>query len=177
MKKPGAAARDPLEFDLGGDEDQAPVSDDVTAFDPFGAESGTPVAAPARSQGGPLRLDFSEVLRDDDLRGAQHAGAGSLDTSQFTTREQQEALARAKRISTEQPAILELEEERKGAVRVVAENRMPYLWFALALLAVAALVVGGLVLLHEKRQARTDAELQRLIEDAEQSRQDSAVAR
>ncbi|MFN7132132.1 MAG: hypothetical protein ACK4N5_08620, partial [Myxococcales bacterium] len=96
MKK--SAGADPLEFDLdpaqpeetagiqlefdasGGSADE----EDVTAFDPFGAESGAAPpeaprpAAPAKPK--PLRLDFSEVIDHEDVRGAQRIGSSMLDT-------------------------------------------------------------------------------------------------
>ncbi len=189
MKKSpaGDGKSDPLEFEVESSEQpgiqlefdaSGSVDDDITSFDPFGAESGgqpaspaAPVAAPSR----PLKLDFSE-LRDEDVRGAQRAGAGMLDTSQFASKEEQEALSRARRISSERPAVIELEEERKGAVRVVAENRTPYLWFGLGILAVAALVLAGFAVLHSQRQARLDAELQELIK-ADQAHREAELKR
>lgn len=158
MKKGG----DPFEYELeipeSSGQPSAEVEDDITAFDPFGAE-----ARPA-DPSAPLRLDFSELLTDPELRGARSVGASALDTNAFVSSEEREALARARKITAEKPAIVELEEERQGATRVVAENRMPYLWAALGVVVLAGLVAAGLWVLHGRRQAQMQQEVERLLE-------------
>jgi hypothetical protein len=100
----------------------------------------TKVVAPAK----PLKLDFSEVLGSaGQVAGAQRIGAQALESEEFLSKYEKEAIGRAEAPPKfDLPSSLE-HEVRSGAVRIVEERYRIWIWAVVALLVPALIAVGG----------------------------------
>ncbi len=175
-------SNDPLEFDPSAETVVLPTPApqqkpaDESAFDPFadepppskGADAtriDRPSAAatqvgPAPKKSGSFKLDFSELGDEHEVRKSARGTSQVIDTQEFMSREEKEAMARAKAGPRgEMPSLIEAE-LRASPVRVVHENRSIWYWFAgvVLLLLIAAIATAAVISRNEDERVRREVE-------------------
>ncbi len=168
---------DPFEFDPFADQapgqgrsPAAPLSSEpgeagggASLDDLFGDLPPPPAPEQPKPKPKALQIDFDAMLgAGKSGRAGQKIGAAVLETDQFLSKKDVEALERAKTVpKVSLPSTFDLEERIEGT-RVVAESKRFWVWLVLIALVPVILIVSGVFLFVRHKASLMEQEIEEL---------------
>ncbi|MGI5860554.1 MAG: hypothetical protein ACOX6T_00690 [Myxococcales bacterium] len=168
---------DPFEFDLSAPQATAPkpaaaqpvspasgqAAEGADLGDLFGDLSLPQAPEPAKPKPKALQIDFDSLLGAGKAgRAGQKIGAAVLDTEQFMSKKDAEALERAKAApKVSLPSSIDLEERIEGT-RVVAESKRFWIWLVLIAIVPVIVAISGVYFYVQHKSSKMEQEIEEL---------------